>query len=158
MSGSPWAPVVMPRSSARTQCSKSVPDSAATCGLPVDLLHVGGQHRRREERDALVQHGGVAGRPHVVRDHVREPEQVVGAAGPRAPPGGLVPPVLHVPLLELARRGAEQVRADQLRPRQHQRHHVLELVAEAEGAPGLVVARNGPRAGTPGPAGAASGS
>ena len=42
--------------------------------------------------------------------------------------------------------------------RQRQRHHVLELVAEAEGAAGLVVRRSGPRAGSSGPGRAASGS
>ena len=57
-----------------------------------------------------------------------------------------MPPVLHVPLDELPRRGVQEVRAAQIRPRVHQREHVLELIAEAEGAAGLVGAAARPDA------------
>ena len=54
--------------------------------------------------------------------------------------GRLVPPVLHVAFDELPAGGAQEVLARQVGPREGQRHHVLQLVAEAEGAAGLVVA------------------
>src|SRR5262249_25146186 len=62
---------------------------------------------------------------------------------PRAATSGLVPPVLDVALAELAARAAQQVLAHERGAREEERHDVLDLVAEAEGAAGLVVA--GPR-------------
>src|SRR6266545_5386708 len=55
-----------------------------------------------------------------------------------------MPPVLHVPLLELARSGPQQMLASYLAPGGCQGHHVLELVAEAIGAGGLVEGRARP--------------
>jgi hypothetical protein len=46
--------------------------------------------------------------------------------------------VLHVALEELARCGAENVLAGHGRLGVHQRHHVLQLIAEAVGAAALV--------------------
>ena len=84
---------------------------------------------------------------HVVGDRVGQPEQVVGAAGARAAAAGDVPPVLHVALDELARGRAQQVLARRGPGRaSDERHRVLELVAEAEGAARLVVAGAGPHA------------
>ena len=57
----------------------------------------------------------------------------------------LVPPVLDVAFDELPAGRAEQVLAREVGPREQQRHHVLQLVAEAEGAAGLVVAGAGPQ-------------
>ena len=54
--------------------------------------------------------------------------------------------MLHVAFDELVSGGPEQVLARQVRPRERQRHHVLQLVAEAECAARLVVARPGPEA------------
>ena len=48
--------------------------------------------------------------------------------------------MLHVPLAELPGRRAQEVLAQELRPRHRERHRVLELVAEAERAAGLVIA------------------
>ena len=56
------------------------------------------------------------------------------------------PPVLHVALHELAARGAQQVSARLFGPREGQRHTVLELIAKAVGAAGLVEGRAGPDA------------
>ena len=141
MSGRPWAPEVSPRSRARTQCSKS----EALLGRDARAA------RRRRARPARApapsrngtrssSTAGVAGGPDVVRHRVRQPEEVVRAAGARPPPARRVPPVLHVPLAELPRRRPQEVLAHQLRPRQRERHRVLELIAEPEGAAGLVVA------------------
>ena len=73
-------------------------------------------------------------------DDVRQPEQIVGTAGAQPAAGRFVPPVLHVAFDELTARRAEQVRARELGPRERQRHHVLQLIAKAERAAGLVVA------------------
>ena len=113
-------------------------------GLGVGLLHVGGEDGRGEERHHLVEDAGVAGGPHVVGDRMGKPEQVVRAARARPSASGLVPPVLDVAFLELPGRGPEEVRPHQGRPGEHERHHVLQLIAEAEGAAGLVIAGTGP--------------
>ena len=56
-----------------------------------------------------------------------------------------MPPVLHVPFPELPRRRAQEVLAGQSRFGVHQRHHILQLVAETEGAAGLVESRPAPQ-------------
>ena len=86
----------------------------------------------QETEDVLI-----ARRPDVFGDRVRQPEQIVGTAAPQSSTGGLVPPVLHVALDELARGAAQQMLSRQLRPRQGERHHVLKLVAEPVRAAGL---------------------
>ena len=110
-------------------------------GWPVGLVLVRREQRRLEERHALVEHAGVAGRAHVLGDDVRQPEQVVGAAGAEPAAARLVPPVLHVAFDELPAGGAQQMcsRARSGRAKR-QRHHVLQLIAEAERAARLVVA------------------
>ena len=50
-----------------------------------------------------------------------------------------MPPVLNVALDELSSRRAQQVLAGEIGPRERQRHDVLQLIAEPEGAPGLVI-------------------
>ena len=55
-----------------------------------------------------------------------------------------MPPVLHVALHELPRRGAQQMLPRQPARRHRQRHHVLQLVAEPVGAPRLVEGRARP--------------
>ena len=126
--------------------------------LRVGVVRVRRERRRLEERDALVEHAGVAGGPDVVRDRVRQPDEVVRAAGARPAAARRVPPVLDVALEELPRRRPQQVLAHERRPRQRERHRVLQLVAEAERAAGLVVAGAGPDAGSSGPGRGASGS
>ncbi len=79
-----------------------------------------------------------------MRHRVRQPDEVVRAAGARPPAARRVPPVLDVALAELPRRRPQEVLAHQRRPRHRERHRVLELVAEPEGAAGLVVAGAGP--------------
>ena len=111
--------------------------------LDVGLLRVRGERRGLQERHDLVEDARVAGRPRVVRRRVRQPQQVVRAAGARAPSARLVPPVLDVAFDELVAGRPQQVLAGEVRPGERERHRVLELVAEAERPAGLVVA--GPR-------------
>src|SRR5574341_625466 len=56
-----------------------------------------------------------------------------------------MPPVLDVPLLELTGRAAEEVLAYEVWLGVDERHHVLQLVAETEGAPRLVVSAPRPK-------------
>src|ERR1019366_1749526 len=49
-----------------------------------------------------------------------------------------MPPVLHVAFDELARCRAQQMLANQRRLGMHERHHVLQLIAKAEGAARLI--------------------
>ena len=114
--------------------------------LAVGLLLVRRERRGLQEGCALVEHARVAGRPRVVRDRVGQPQQVVRAARARAAAARLVPPVLDVALDELAGGRAQQVLAREVRARERQRHHVLELVAEAERSARLVVAGARPHA------------
>jgi hypothetical protein len=81
--------------------------------LQVGLVGSLGQRRRGEVGHHLVEHAGVAGGGHVARRHVGQPEEVVGAAGAGALAGRRLPPVLDVPLDELAAGGAQQVLARQ---------------------------------------------
>ena len=98
-----------------------------------------------EEGNLFLQHAGVRDAGHVTAGRVGQPEKVVGKVGAHAAAGRRMPPMLHIALLELAGRGAEQVLAGQGRLRMHQRHHVLQLIAETVGAAGLVEARPAPQ-------------
>ena len=112
--------------------------------LAVRLLRVRREKRRLQKRHALVQHADVAGRADILRHHVGQPQQIVRAARTQAAAARLVPPVLDVAFDELPAGGPEQMRSGELGPRQQQRHHVLQLIAKAEGAARLVVARARP--------------
>src|SRR5207245_209847 len=94
----------------------------------------GGEHWSLQERNELVEDAVVPGRVRVMRYGVRQPEQVVRATGAGAAAGGLVPPVLHIPFDELPARGPDDVRPQNVRPRQGEGHGVLQLIAAAEGA------------------------
>ena len=74
----------------------------------------------------------------------RQEHQVVGDAGADAGTGRRVPPVLHVPFLELPRGRAQDLSPRLVGGTGDQGHHVLELVAEAVGATGLVKRRPPP--------------
>ncbi len=57
-----------------------------------------------------------------------------------------MPPVLHVPFGELGRGAAQQVLAVEIGSREPERHHVLQLIAEAVRAAGLEEAGPTPQA------------
>ena len=57
-----------------------------------------------------------------------------------------MPPVLNVALGELPSRCAQHVLAGEIGPRKRQGHDVLQLIAESEGAPGLIVPCTRPEA------------
>ena len=96
------------------------------------------QRRAFDEGNLDVEDGAVAGERDVVRGDERQPHAVVGDVRAHALAAVRQPPVLHVALGKLARRGAQDLLAQQLRSGEAQRHRVLELVAEAIRAARLV--------------------
>ena len=111
--------------------------------LEVGIHLVGTERRSLDERHDLVEHADVAGHGHVAVDGVGQPQAVVGDARPHATARRRVPPVLDVALGELLGRGTQEVLARQLAPGGRERDDILELVAEAVRATGLV--EGGPR-------------
>ena len=103
----------------------------------------GGEARRVQERDDLVEDACVAGHLDVVRDGEGEPGPVVGDPRPHALARMRQPPMLDVALGELAAGRADQMFSRQQGADRGQRHAVLQLVAESVGAAGLIEA--GPR-------------
>ena len=102
------------------------------------------EHWSLEKGNGFVEQRVVAGGPQVVRCGVRQPEEVIGYARAHAASGRLVPPMLHVALDELPRRGLDDLRARQIGSRYRERHHVLKLVAKAVRATGLIERRARP--------------
>ena len=103
----------------------------ARLGQVVGRFLVGPGHAALQEGHRRVEHARVAGRLHVAADRRRQPEEVVGTVCADAAALRRMPPVLHVALLELSARRAEQVFAKQFGGGVHERHRILELIAEA---------------------------
>ena len=158
ISGRPCGPRFQARSMARRQWSHS----GAVGGRRLEGTNIRScspsASAGLRERKRLVQNGRVAGDFHVMRGHVRQPQQIVGAAGAHAHAGVGVPPVLDVAFDELARgRSQDMLARDGWR-----------RVDEAPANPAtdrgnrtrrsIGRARSGPRSGNSGPDTAASGS
>ena len=93
-----------------------------------------------QEGHGFIQHAGVPGARHIAAHRQRQPEVVVRTMRAHAPARGRMPPVLDISLLELTARAQQQVLAHQPGLGVDERHHVLQLVAEAEGTARLIVA------------------
>ena len=119
-------------------------DGGLEVGLPLAL----GERRALEIRRLLVPHARVARRLDVAQGRPRQPEQVVRAARARAAPRRLVPPVLHVALAELARRGPHEMLAREVGTDEDERRDVLQLVAEARTRRPAGSSPSGPRGAT----------
>ena len=91
-------------------------------------------------------HAQIAGDLDVMGDDIRQPDPVIGDARPYPAPRFRQPPMLHVALDELARRGAQQLLARHLGLRHAERHHILKLVAKAVSAARLIERRTRPDA------------
>ena len=102
------------------------------------VVFAGLQKLAFQEWDRFFQHRSVAGGADIVRDRVGEPRPVVGDARADALPRMRQPPMLYVAFEELPRSSTQQVLARQGRLRGGQRHAVLQLVAKAVRAAGLV--------------------
>ena len=104
------------------------------------------QRRAFEEGDGFVEHARVVGRLHVLRDRIGEPGPIVRNPRAHALSGMRQPPMLHVALGRTAAGRAQQMLARQVGPRGDERHAVLQLIAEAIGAAGLIEGRTRPDA------------
>ena len=89
---------------------------------------------------------GIAGGPDVLGDHVGKPEEVVGNTRADSCPGRFVPPVLDIPLSELTASRQQDLRSRQIGIAIEKSHDVLQLIAKAECAAGLVKAGASPDA------------
>src|SRR4051794_38459833 len=73
--------------------------------------------RRVDERDRLLEHTGVPSHVDVKARHIGKPKQIVRKVRAYPTPTRRVPPVLDVPLFELARGRDQNLLARKLRPR-----------------------------------------
>ena len=96
--------------------------------------------------DGLIQYTVIPGAPDVAAHRQRQPEVIVGAVCAHAAALRRMPPVLYIPLGELTACGKKEVLTREARFGVDERHHVLQLIAKTEGAPGLVVAASRPQA------------
>src|SRR5690349_12311741 len=81
-----------------------------------------------EEVRRLVEHGCVAGGPDVPACGQWQPEVIVGAMRPHAPPGGWMPPMLDVAFEELPARAEGDLLARETRLGMDECHDVLQLI------------------------------
>ena len=115
-------------------------------GLEEGIGGAVGDRLALQERQLFVQHRAVAADLDVMHRHIGQPHAIVADLRAHALAVRRQPPVLHVALGKLAPGGAQQVLARQVGAAHAQRHHVLQLVAEAPGAAGLVVRGARPQA------------
>ena len=117
-----------------------------------------GVHRAAfQEAHVFVQHAGVAGAGHIAAGRQRQPEIIVRTMRAHAAALGRVPPVLHVSFAKLARDAQRSRCSRSSRGSQWiERHRVLQLIAEAEGAARSGSSRCAPRDGRPASGRAAS--
>ena len=111
ISGRPWPPSARLWSRPRAQCSNRVAVSSETVGWKKLSCSPACQPLAFQERDHLVENGGIAGRVDIVGDRVGEPRAIVGDPRAHALAGMRQPPMLHVAFDELPRRRAQQVLA-----------------------------------------------
>src|SRR3990170_931118 len=97
------------------------------------------------EVDGFIQYTGVSGVQDVAGGSQRQPEEIVRTVCTYAPARRRMPPMLDITLLELMGCAQEEMLTHEPRLGVDERHHVLQLVAETEGAPRLVVSAAGPK-------------
>ena len=101
-----------------------------------------------EERDSFIEDGEVAGSVDVMGDRIGEPRTIIRDAGSHALTRMRQPPMLDIAFDELSRSGAQQMLAGQRGPRRGERHAILQLIAEAIGAAGLIESGTRPERGS----------
>ena len=111
---------------------------AADGGRVVGVFGTFGDGGAFDERHGLSQQAGVAGGLQVASAGVWQPQQVVGEMRAHARATRRMPPVLHIAFGKLPRGVEHDLPAQQVRRGPGQRHRVLQLIAETEGAAGLV--------------------
>ena len=93
--------------------------------LEIGILFSGGDRLAFKKRNGLIQNAGIAGDFQIMRDDIRQPQEVIRNVRAHAAARRRVPPMLHVAFSKLPAGGAENVLARQIPTRNHQRHHVL---------------------------------
>ncbi len=97
-----------------------------------------GQYRSFDKGDLFVENARVVGDLNVVRHGEREPEQIVRAQGSHPRAGGRVPPVLDIALLELPRRGRQDMLPREFGSRINEPDRILQLIPEPKRSAGLI--------------------
>ena len=130
---------------ARTQCSYKTGRFFRPAGQIVIRVLLRVYRAALEEVDGFIQHAGVPGAQDVAAGRQRQPEVIIRTVCTHAPARWGMPPMLDISFRELTGRAQEQVLAHEARLGVDERHHVLQLIAETEGAPRLVVAAPRPK-------------
>src|SRR3546814_860075 len=113
----------------------------------VAVAFIGRERRRLQIGNLLCKNPRVACGFHIMRNRIREPDEIVRTPGPHAPVKGWMPPVEDVAFLELMG-GRGQDMAPRCRWIDVQlREDILELISEAECSACLVEAGAGAHAG-----------
>ena len=112
----------------------------------IAIVFVSAQRRRLEKGQWLVENAAVTGGLDVLAGDVGQPQQIIRTAAAHATILRWMPPVQHVALLELVGGAGEDMRAGALRVGVQQGQHVLQLIAVADGATGLIEAGAGQNA------------
>ena len=97
------------------------------------------------EMDRLIQYAGIACAQNIAACSQRQPQVIIRTVRAHTPARRWMPPMLDVSFPELAGCAAEQVLAHEARLGVDERHYVLQLVAETEGAARLVVSVSSPK-------------
>jgi len=111
-----------------------------TLGQVIVRFLLGLERRAFEKGNRFVEHAGVGHAGDVAAGGVGQPEIVIGEMSADAAASRRVPPMLDIAFAELMGGGAQEMRAGEGRLGMEQGHHILQLVAEAEGAAGLIEA------------------
>src|SRR3990172_5462008 len=98
-----------------------------------------------DEGDGFIQYPCVSGVQNVAGGRQWQPEEIVRTVCTYAPARRRMPPMLDITLLELMGSAEEEMLTHEDRVCVDERHHVLQLVAETEGTPRLVVSAAGPK-------------
>ena len=142
-------PVAAHRQTAIERARAVLEQGAALRGharLEIQIFLPRRERRPVEEGNDLVENSEIVGDFQVLNDHIRQPEQIIGDPGAHAAARRRMPPMLHISFDELTRGGAQQLRPRNVSLRNHQRHHVLKLIAKAVSAARLIKRRARPDA------------
>ena len=131
---------------ARRQCSKRGALRAEIAGMEKLSNSFSCKRLGLEKRNHFLENRSVAGGPHVMGSHKRQPKQIVGNPGADAGAGFGMPPMLDVAFHELPRGGAQDLFARDLRRGMNQGHDILKLIAKSVSAARLIKGRAAPDA------------
>src|SRR5258708_6423119 len=106
--------------------------------LPIMLVFVWFQSITAKKRYFFDQDIYIASCLDIIAHDKWQPEQIVRESRSHATSRWRMPPVQHIARLELITGSPQNMIVSNSRCREHQRHHILQLVAEAKCAAGLV--------------------